>query len=422
MSHAGRGRAPLVLFVVALIVRLGWVLLTGRHALAYSDDAKADHDLAVNLVERHQFVTVIDPPHRLDVPYATRPPLTPLALAAVYLVFGPHLLAGQLLLACVGALSVVALYLLGARIFSEQVGIVAAVLAALYPFFVFLSAVPLTENLAILLYTILALCLTKSDRAHTPKHAAVTGCVLGLAALNRPQILGFVPLLAVLALVETAQPWAQRLRWLGVTLACTAAVAAPWVIRNHSALGGWFPISLQGGSVLYQGNNPYTQTALSRLEAGARGWYNDPRYGSELAGLTPMEGERKQLRLGMGFITEHPGEALRYSAQKVKIFFSAYADPVARASWYPVFAVSLLGFFWTAKRWCQLMPIHLLMFQTVLTAAIFTSMPRFRAPVEPFFLLMAAFALHQLWERRALVGSYRLPGGHGANTSARGVD
>ncbi len=351
-------------------------------------------------------MTTIDPPHRLDVPYATRPPLTPLALAAVYLVFGPHLLAGQLLLACVGALSVVALYLLGARIFSEQVGIVAAVLAALYPFFVFLSAVPLTENLAILLYTILALCLTKSDRAHTPKHAAVTGCVLGLAALNRPQILGFIPLLAVLPLVETVQPWAQRLRWLGVTVACTAAVAAPWVIRNHSALGGWFPISLQGGSALYQGNNPYTQTALSRLEAGARGWYNDPRYGTELAGLAPLEGDRKQFHLAMAFVREHPAETLRYSAQKVTIFFSAYHDIVARASWYPVFAASLLGFLWTAKRWRQLLPILLLILQTVLTAAIFTSMPRFRAPVEPLFLLMAAFALQQLWQRRPFL---RLP-------------
>jgi len=52
------------------------------------------------------------------------------------------------------------------------------------------------------------------------------------------------------------------------------------------------------------------------------------------------------------------------------------------------------------------LPIHLLILQTVLTAAIFTSMPRFRAPVEPFFLLMAAFALHQLWQRRPLL---RLP-------------
>ena len=83
MTHS---RAPLVLFVAALIVRLGWVLLAGSDALTYSDDARADHDLAVNLVQRHQFVTTIDPPHRLDVPYAQRPPLTPFALVAA--IFG----------------------------------------------------------------------------------------------------------------------------------------------------------------------------------------------------------------------------------------------------------------------------------------------------------------------------------------------
>ncbi len=420
MSHAGRRRAPLVLFVVALIARLAWVLLSGRHALAYSDDAKADHDLAVNLVERHQFVTVIDPPHRLDVPYATRPPLTPLALASVYVVFGPHLLAGQLLLSCLGAVTVVGLYLLGTELFSEFVGIAAGILAALYPFFVFLAAVPLTENLALLLYTILALWLTKQDGAYTTKHAAFTGCLLGLAALNRPQMLGFVPFLILLALVEREKSWTKRMSWLWVTLACWAAVVTPWLIRNHLAVGGWFPITLQGGSALYQGNNPYTQTALSKLEAGARGWYDDPRYGAALQGLSPLDADRVAFQLAVAFVREHPTVSLGYSVQKVKLFFGAYDHPAARTSWYPVLGLSLLGFFSSYRRWRRLLPVHLLISQTVVTAAVFTSMPRFRAPVEPFFLLMAAFALHHLWERRGFVGSHWLVGRHDPDSSSPG--
>lgn len=405
MSHRAHNGLAARLFVVALVLRVGWVLVGGRDALASSDDAKGYHDLAVNLVERHQFATSMDPPHRLDIPYATRPPLTPFALASVYLIFGPHLLAGQLLLACLGAMSVVALYLLGRQLFSEQVGLVAAVIAVGYPFFVFLSAVPLTENLAILLYILLAMLLTADGAKHNSRHAVLTGGVLGFSALDRPQILGFFPLLVLLAFANAKVPMAKRMLWLCVALVCSAAVVTPWMIRNRLAIGAWFPVTLQGGAALYMGNNPYTQTPLTKLQEGARGWNDDPRWGSELAGLTPLEADRKAFLLATVFIRQHPGQSFNYSMQKVGLFFSAYNHAIARVSWYPVFALSLLGLFWTARQWRKLLPLHLLILQTILTAAIFTSMPRFRAPVEPFFVLMAAYALHEIRKRYAALRS-----------------
>jgi 4-amino-4-deoxy-L-arabinose transferase-like glycosyltransferase len=388
-----------VLVAVALILRLCSVFILGENALAFSDDAKAYHDLGVNLVERRQFATTIDPPHRLDLPYSQRPPLTPFALASVYVVFGPDLLAGQLLMACLSALTVVGLYLLGKQLFSEAVGMLAGVFAAVYPFFLFLAAVPLTENLALLIYTLLALSLT-NKQARSSRYALATGGLLGLAALNRPQILGFLPLLPLLVLVDAEREWVRRIRWLGVVLVCSAVVVTPWMIRNHMMFG-WVPISLQGGAALHQGNNPYTQSALNQLWAGKRGWYNDPRSGAELNGLLPLDADRKAFRLATSFMVDHPGQSLSFSLQKTGLFLSAYDHLIARASWYPVLAASLLGFFWTARRWRHLLPLYLLILQTLLTAAVFTSMPRFRAPVEQFFLLMAAFAVHHVWEQRA---------------------
>jgi 4-amino-4-deoxy-L-arabinose transferase-like glycosyltransferase len=401
-------RAPTSLaagvFFIALILRIGWVLLRGPEGLNSSDDASAYNDLAVNMVVHHRFVTTMDPPHRFDLPYAQRPPLTPFLLAAVYSVAGLHLLAAQILLALLGALSAGLVFLLGMRLFSERVGALAGVLVAAYPFFIFLSAVPLTENLAILLYVLLAVVLTSAAVGNSPRHAVVTGVLLGVAALNRPQILGFIPFTILIGWMGIGNASA-RAKWIVVMLVCSAAVIAPWMMRNHSLIGRWVPVSAQGGWVLYEGNNPYTQTALTKLWNGARGWYDDPRLGAGITGPTGAEMDQQASHLAAEFIRNQPAQALSYSMQKVALFFTAYAHPIARISWYPIFALSLLGAYLTRAQWRRLLPVYFLIFQTILTAAVFTSMPRFRAPVEPFLILLAALGLCYCWDRRErLVG------------------
>ena len=189
-----------VVVLVGLSLRLGWVLVKGPGGLQYSDDARAYNDLAVNLVTHHRFVTAIDAPHRLDLPYAQRPPLTPLVIGAVYSVFGTHLLAAQILLAVIGAVSALLVFELGRQLFQEPVALIAGLTTAIYPFFVFLSAVPLTENLAIAFYSLLALLFVRNHTSSSIWSAAFIGSVLGLATLNRPQLLGFLPFLCLLPL------------------------------------------------------------------------------------------------------------------------------------------------------------------------------------------------------------------------------
>lgn len=399
MKVPGQRIVLIGIFVGALTIRLGWALHVDGRALTYSDDAKAFQDLAVNLATSHQFNTTIDPPHRSDLPYAQRAPLTPLVLAIAYTGFGSRFIVGQLVFACTSAVSVLVAFRLGKKLFGENVGIATGLIAATYPFFVFLSAIPLSENLAILLYTLLTLLLIDIGKKRSNRHAIATGCILGLAALNRPQILGFLPFLGVLALADSDSALAHRMRWLAIAVVTAGVVLLPWTVRNRVVIGGWFPVSLQGGFVLYQGNNPYTQTALDHLQSGARGWYDDPRFAEPLAGLSPLERDRTALHLGFQFMRAHPGLTARYSFQKIALFLSAYDHPVARASWYPILAFGVIGFGLSIRRWRDLLPLYLIVLQTALTAAIFTSMPRFRAPVEPILILMAAFAALQVWER-----------------------
>ena len=388
---------PWLLVALALAARIGFALGSGIDPLSASDDAKAYHDVAVNVVSGHGFVTTLDPPHRLDVAYATRPPLTPLTLALGYAVFGPKVVIAQLVLALVGAFGVLGVYLLARELFSASVAGVSGLLAALHPFFLFLAAVPLTETLAITLYTWIALALLRLRASPTPARAIVAGVLLGLASLNRPQLLGFVPFVIVWAWLALDT---DRRRALGTALLVLLAwglCLAPWTARNYGLFHRVIPVSLQAGSTLYQGNNPYAEVPLRRLREGARGWYNDPRWGEPIEGLAPLEADRRALRLALDYIRAHPGAFVSYAAQKEAIFWSAYDHPVHRLSWYAVAALGVTGLVLTRRRWRDLLGVHLLIVETALVAMVFTSMPRFRAPVEPFLLVLAAVTVVQLW-------------------------
>src|ERR1051325_8247826 len=386
----------IAIFLLAFAVRLAWVLLAGGRALEISDDAKAYNDLAVNLVERGRFVTVIDPPHRLDLPYAQRPPLTPFYLAAVYRAFGIRLVVAQLFLSLVAAGAAVLTFMIGTTVFSRGVGVISGGLVAVYPFFVFLSALPLTENLALPLYSSVVLVLVTGAGMWSTLRAIVVGVLLGLTALDRPQVIGMLPFLVILALVgERGRRLWKRFVFIGLTVAVAVAVVSPWLIRNRALIGRWFPISLQGGTALYMGNNPYSGTPIKKLLGGARGWYDDPRMGDSLQGLSPAEADRHAFHLAVDFVRHNPLKAAGFAINKSILFFYSYNDPVAKISWYSLLAISLIGFWLTRSQWQQLLPIYLLILQTLLTAAVFTSMPRFRAPVEPLFLLMAAVAIRR---------------------------
>jgi hypothetical protein len=266
---------------------------------------------------------------------------------------------------------------------------------------VFLAALPLTENLAVLLYLSIALAMLTIAATPTATWGLVLGALLGVATLNRPQILALLPLVPLWAWLSLrAVPPRRRAVFASLVLGTWVVVITPWTLRNHQLFGRWIPVSLQSGMALYEGNNPFTGTALDQLEAGARGWYDDPRWSEPLAGLAPADADRRARTLAVAYMMDHPAQVLSYSWRKLMIFWRAYNHPLHAVSWYPVLLLSLIGLAWTLNRWRELLSVHLLIWSTMLTAMAFTSMPRFRAPVEPFLLMFAAAAIVRLWQRR----------------------
>lgn len=381
------------IFSIALAMRLLYVLLTGGSSELVSADARGYHDIALNLVNQHQFITTMDPPHRLDIPYATRPPLTPFFLAGVYWIAWPGWRVGQVALSFVGALGCVLVGVLGARLFGAATGLLAGLLAAVYPFFVFLASVPLTENLAIPLHAGLALLLLEIDEGGGWRSAAVAGVVVGLTALNKPSILGFIPFLAFWLFLRFRREIWRALAMLGIIVAVSLAVIAPWTLRNFQVLGGLIPVTIQGGWTMYAAVGPHAEYSISRLENGAQGWYFLRGALPGMEGHAQAEFDREMGRRALAYIRAHPGVFLEQAWRKVRIFWGTYPSRLHKVSWGVVAVLSLVGAGMTVRSWPRLVPIYLLILQTALLPVFFTSMPRFRAPIEPFLLILAAVPL-----------------------------
>ena len=201
-------RAFWLIVLSALIIRVGVVLffspsLDPQHPV--SVDALSYHQIAANLVENQIFTSDVDPPYNDQKPSTFRPPLTPFYLAFMYKAFGINLLWGRLGLALLSAFSCGLIALLGEKLFGRATGILAGSISCVYPFFLLLVMLPLTEGLSIFL----SLVLMAMFYAYEPQQDTDTshhfqehllkiisiGVVFGLTLLNKAANIVLLPCL-----------------------------------------------------------------------------------------------------------------------------------------------------------------------------------------------------------------------------------
>jgi hypothetical protein len=191
-----------------------------------------------------------------DAPYDWSPG-APLFYAGVYyLTGGVHLGLARLAIALLGLVTIVLAYLLGRRLNGPWSGLLAALLAAAYPAFVFNTGRLLSEPLAQVLVpgAVLAF-LWAADRRSAWAWLA-PGVLIGCAALVRPEYLPFGGVLAMLALLKVARDrgWGR-----GVAAGAAVAVAflapvAPWAAHVSSQEGRLVPVSTGAGKALFIGS------------------------------------------------------------------------------------------------------------------------------------------------------------------------
>ena len=351
---------------------------------------------------------------------AFRPPGYPYALAAVYKVAGvaragePRRVAvARGMQVVIGTVLVAMIGLLAAQLWGAVTALLSMGLAAVYVPLVTMSGTVMSEPLfAIFMLGCLGAAIMHRRSAHAWRWALLAGALAGLAILTRANAL---ILLLPLALVA----WDRRPRWsvraLGPPVALVVVavlVVSPWTIRNARTLHHFVPVSTQLGSALAGTYNDDARTDRDN-PASWRSLRHVASY-QDLVGDLAHTNEavlEKQLRhRAERYAFDHPTyiavvafwttvrafdlgglDWAKHTARTVSID-STWALRNVRCFW--LFAVlALAGAFTTAARrtpWF-VWAFPALMYLSVVFLVIET--PRYRTPMDPFIVMLAALAL-----------------------------
>lgn len=202
-----------------------------------------------------------------------------LLLSAVMAVFGPHLSLQLLLMVAGGAASVVALAGGVSSAFGRRAGVLAGVLAALYPPLVFYQTTLQTSALVTILMGFAVLFAFRAFASGRRRWYAVTGMVCGACGLTMPVTLVLVAAAVGVLGSQSALPQGQRsvsrrITQAAALVAGAALVILPQTLRN-SAAGDPSLVSSNGAVNFFIGSNRgasgiFEYTEAYRL-AAARG-------------------------------------------------------------------------------------------------------------------------------------------------------
>jgi 4-amino-4-deoxy-L-arabinose transferase-like glycosyltransferase len=348
-----------------------------------------------------------------------RAPLYPWFLALCLRVFGEDLLAVRLVQALIGTGSCWLAWRVGVRAFDARTGLIAAAIGAVYWMLVYFDAELLLPVLEVPTTLLVALAGLRWRERPGSSRALQLGLALGAAAIVRPNILLFAPLLGLWLVYESK----TRLRTLLLAGLGLALPIAPITLYNGLVGGDWTLISTQGGVNLWIGNNPQADGA-SALVPGTRadwwGGYQDAIQQAEARegrALKPSEVSDSYVRRVREFWASEPRHAFELTLWKLRLFltdrelgnnqderfFALHFGPVLR--WLPfgfglLLPLALLGLVLSARRARELFPLYALVPVYAASVVLFFVNARFRMPLV---LPLAIFAAHALaWGLDAL--------------------
>ncbi|MBN1211200.1 MAG: glycosyltransferase family 39 protein [candidate division Zixibacteria bacterium] len=410
---------PLCFILAAFFIRL--VYLNQLQVMPTSNLPIMDEKYHINLAEK------INTGETDPEPFF-RAPLYPYFLAGLFKITGSSLYWSRFAQAVLGSLLPLLLYLFGLMIFNRKVAFWTAALAVFYPTFLYYDTSLLITSLMVLLTLILVWQLYRTQARPQTLNFIITGVLLGLTGLARPNILLLGPALFIwvwLVLKETGPLKKALLHYIIIGVAAFIIIL-PVTVRNYIVSGDPVLIAWQGGFNFYLGNNRQASgwsATVPGIDYSWEGGYWDAIVIAENdLKRTLKRSEVSDYWYDRAFdeIFDDPAAFLSLAFKKLRLFFNGYEIPnnqnlyftrefvpilkplmFDKIIYFPyglVAPLALLGLGLTLQNWRKYLLIYLVLGSYLISLMLFFVCARFRQPVLPLMLLLAVFAIYRLAE------------------------
>ncbi len=334
----------------------------------------------------------------------------------------------RIFLCCIGAGTCVLIYLFAAEIFNPRIGLLAGILAAVYPQLYVYDDWLYADLLFVFLTLAFAYSLLRLQHTGKIRWMIWSGVFLGLVTLERPNGIATMALLiawVVIIGISRTIPWKRAIRE-GVIVLCVASLLiAPWTIRNYIVSGSFVPVALGQGTVLMGSYN----NAITQPGPFFGSWVN-PNIANPVLGQryhrADWQGPRAQLArekdfqaAGAQWIEQHinllPTLLEAHLIDMWKPLANDSDQPVSRFSTnaasklvaamanddiFFIYVLATLGLLFTFRqRWRELLFFYLLALYTIAQCLALYGTARFRAPIEPLLIILIAGAVWWLVQR-----------------------
>ncbi|HUV39230.1 MAG TPA: glycosyltransferase family 39 protein [Planctomycetota bacterium] len=418
---ARRRKAPvspaalLVIGVLALVLRLGYVLSTD--AVIEFPDEQQYLNMAQNFVAGNGLSISADPQGRAVQPMQTmqRPPVYPLMLAVI-LRLDLYLRTVRVVQAVLGALMCVMLYLLARELVAERAARIAGVIAAVYPFFIYFTGRILSETLFLLLfvtswYFIVRMWKDLSARERVTEWLGwclIGGFLSAGAVLTRSSVLAVYLAVPVVMVVMGPRRRAGLLVGLLMLVVLGAGLSA-WAARNWKHVeaqrdeGAIVLTTCKVGESLYEAVGPRATGGPNK---------ENTIWPEELDAMRQDEYGRNQHLLGrsLSYMRHNPKRPIRLAGKKFLRTWNVvpnYAGArsmlyvaVSLASYVPVLLTGLAGIFLCMRRPRSVVWLMLPIVVFTLLHVVFVGSVRYRLVMMPFLIVFSAVTVWRLFGGR----------------------
>ena len=411
-------RAGLIVFVVALLLRLLVVLVCAVHPdvpgmsyifrpLAIEGGDASDYDtLASNLVAGNGY--------RENEGVSARQPVFPLMLAAIYIVSDQPAVTLAVVYAFLGAITAVLCWWLLAPYAAPRFAFVGGVLAGIDPQSLREMVRVAQEPLMTLLVVVAVVLHVRAGRSHRLPGVAVAGASVALAYLCRSPFLAFVPFGLWWLIWRQGPGLRAGLQMAALYLIGFGLVASPWWVRNAVVGGEAAVLTSSADGIMWRwANGPLARAVWEDPSRGdheglgrenLRIYYPQrERELRESRGLSVEEARREATEEAKQWLLRHPGRYPMLAASRFLVMWQLWPTPPPPVLFFGLLWLCYLVSVFGAVRGWRDFPEARLFVAVILTFVLVHvathAIPRYRFSAMPFVWLFFAYGLQGVWGR-----------------------